>query len=90
MKDTERDWLLDVAGELFKMMAGVNMVHVQYRGDAGGKANVRHLTVPNSRSGSGTAPPSLFPARRVHHDKRTRWPAACASESGQGTKPLAR
>jgi hypothetical protein len=56
MKGTERDWLLDVAGELFKMMAGVNMVHVQYRGDAGGKASepfaMRHLTVPNSRSGS--------------------------------------
>jgi hypothetical protein len=56
MKGTERDWLLDVAGELFKMMAGVNMVHVQYRGDAGGKANepfaMRHLTAPNSRSGS--------------------------------------
>jgi hypothetical protein len=56
MKGTERDWLLDVAGELSKMMAGVNMVHVQYRGDAGGKANepfaMRHLTVPNSRCGS--------------------------------------
>jgi hypothetical protein len=56
MKGTERDWLLDVAGELFKMIAGVNMVHVPYRGDAGGKANepfaMPHLTVPNSRSGS--------------------------------------
>ena len=25
---------LHVAGELFKMMAGVNLVHVPYRGDA--------------------------------------------------------
>jgi tripartite-type tricarboxylate transporter receptor subunit TctC len=46
---------LHVAGELFKMMAGINMLHVLYRGEApalteliGGQVQVMFTTIPSS------------------------------------------
>jgi tripartite-type tricarboxylate transporter receptor subunit TctC len=46
---------LHMAGELFKMMAGINMLHVPYRGEApaltdliGGQVQVMFTTIPSS------------------------------------------
>ena len=51
-----------IAGELFKMMTGVNMVHVPYRGAApaltdliGGQVQVMFATLPSSIGTSGPA-----------------------------------
>jgi tripartite-type tricarboxylate transporter receptor subunit TctC len=75
---------LHVAGELFKMMAGVNMTHVPYRGDApaltdlvSGQVQVMFATMPASiehaaRAGGHHRAPL---GRAARHPDRWRIPA---------------
>src|SRR5207244_3649588 len=87
-----------VSGELFKMMTGVNMVHVPYRGAApaltdliGGQVQVMFDNLPSSvehiKSGKIRAL-GVTTARRADADGAGRLRQACCSrhrEMGQGS-----
>jgi Tripartite tricarboxylate transporter family receptor len=75
---------IHVSGELFKMMTGVNMIHVPYRGAApaltdmlGGQVQVMSTTYPAGSATSGPASCGRWqsPVRRVRRFCRTspRW-----------------
>jgi tripartite-type tricarboxylate transporter receptor subunit TctC len=80
-----------VAGELFKMMTGADMVHVPYRGTApaltdllGGQVHVMFapMTVAGNRSGGrcGRTPSCRCPPREYRHE-----PAACSRRSARAS-----
>ena len=88
---------IHMSGELFKMLTGINMVHVPYRGGApaltdliAGQVHVMFDNVPTSaehiRPASCAGSPS--PARRARRCCRTcpRWPMSCpATRRARGT-----
>src|SRR5262249_50272852 len=76
-----------MAGELFKVMTGVNIVHVAYRGDGPAMTDLIGGQGPG-RVGRATMPGSTGPARPARRGARAA-PTAARSQARPDTPPVA-